>query len=367
MPPSSTDSSLPRLHGRGAQRVGEPEPGLLRGQGGVLPRLGGDGLDLLEPEPQEVGLPCALRAPTALPRRARPRSLADAGRARRVPVAACAGPPRRRTGRARPVCAAGLSSRCWSDWPWTATSGSTSSASAEAGTDTPPANARDRPSAEICRAISSRPSSISPPSSSTRSRKGRARRVDVDHALHPRGLRSGAHRTGVCAAAEQQAQGGDDHRLAGPGLAGDDGQSRGDLEDRLLDHPERGDAELLKHSLPPSPSAATALRRAAPAADRQVELRHQPVGEGCLVESRQADRRLPAAYLDPRPGRQVHGAAAVAPQDAGRRPCARGPPRPGPRSGATTMGRAKSAWALIGTISSASTPGHTIGPPALKL
>ena len=31
------------------------------------------------------------------------------------------------------------------------------------------------------------------------------------------------------------------------------------------------------------------------------------------------------------------------------------------------MGRANSAWALIGTISSASTPGQTIGPPALKL
>ncbi len=31
------------------------------------------------------------------------------------------------------------------------------------------------------------------------------------------------------------------------------------------------------------------------------------------------------------------------------------------------MGRANSAWALIGTISSASTSGHTTGPPALKL
>ena len=36
-------------------------------------------------------------------------------------------------------------------------------------------------------------------------------------------------------------------------------------------------------------------------------------------------------------------------------------------SGATTIGRANSACALIGTISSASTPGQTIGPPALKL
>ncbi len=36
-------------------------------------------------------------------------------------------------------------------------------------------------------------------------------------------------------------------------------------------------------------------------------------------------------------------------------------------SGATTIGRANSAWALIGTISSASTRGHTIGPPAEKL
>ena len=35
--------------------------------------------------------------------------------------------------------------------------------------------------------------------------------------------------------------------------------------------------------------------------------------------------------------------------------------------GETTSGRANSAWALIGTSSSASTPGQTIGPPALKL
>ena len=35
--------------------------------------------------------------------------------------------------------------------------------------------------------------------------------------------------------------------------------------------------------------------------------------------------------------------------------------------GATTSGRAKSAWALIGTSSNASTPGQTTGPPALKL
>jgi NAD+ kinase len=35
--------------------------------------------------------------------------------------------------------------------------------------------------------------------------------------------------------------------------------------------------------------------------------------------------------------------------------------------GATTMGRANSACALMGTMRSASTSGHTTGPPALKL
>ncbi len=35
--------------------------------------------------------------------------------------------------------------------------------------------------------------------------------------------------------------------------------------------------------------------------------------------------------------------------------------------GATTIGRAKRACALIGTMSRASTPGQTMGPPALKL
>ena len=42
---------------------------------------------------------------------------------------------RRRTGRARRAARAACSSRCWSDWPCTATSGSATSASAATGTD----------------------------------------------------------------------------------------------------------------------------------------------------------------------------------------------------------------------------------------
>ena len=48
--------ALPGLGGGGAQRVGEAQPGLLRGQRGVLARLGRDRLHLTEPEPQQVGL-----------------------------------------------------------------------------------------------------------------------------------------------------------------------------------------------------------------------------------------------------------------------------------------------------------------------
>ena len=111
---------------------------------------------------------------------------------------------------------------------------------------------------------------------------------------------------------------------------------------------------------------AQTLGGATPPLDRQVELGDQPVGERRLVQPGQADGLVRAAYLDPGARRQV---------DA-RRPSHHSTPAPSVRaitstasseSGATTSGRANRACALIGTISSASTPGQTIGPPALKL
>ena len=73
---------------------------------------------------------------------------------------------------------------------------------------------------------------------------------------------------------------------------------------------------------------------------------------------------LAPADLDPRPGGQLDG----------RRPSHHSTPRgvsgctstASTESGEITSGRANSACALIGTISSASTSGQTTGPPAEK-
>ena len=87
--------------------------------------------------------------------------------------------------------------------------------------------------------------------------------------------------------------------------------------------------------------------------------------KGACVQPRQPHRLGAAPHLDPR-------ARAAARPCAGRRTRARPPcGRRGSTSTAstdwsatTTSGRANSACALIGTISSASTSGHTTGPPA---
>ena len=114
---------LAGLLGRGAQRVGEPEPGLLGRQRGVLARLGSDRLDLAEPEAEQVGLLGALaRGGHDLVELALG-GLAAGGAGRRTSSAArpAASPPNRSSASR---WARAWSSRCWSDWPCTATSGS---------------------------------------------------------------------------------------------------------------------------------------------------------------------------------------------------------------------------------------------------
>ena len=100
---------------------------------------------------------------------------------------------------------------------------------------------------------------------------------------------------------------------------------------------------------------------AAPALDRQVELRDEPVRERRGRQPGQPHRRLAAAHLDPRARRQVDRAApshhrTPAPSFSGSTSTA------SRELGPTTSGRANSAWALMGTSSIASTSGHTTGP-----
>ena len=71
--------------------------------------------------------------------------------------------------------------------------------------------------------------------------------LEVDQALDAGRLRTGAHGTGVGPSTEQEAERRDDHGLARSGLTGDHGQARRYVEHRLLDHPKRGDPQLLKH------------------------------------------------------------------------------------------------------------------------
>ena len=103
------------------------------------------------------------RARSPRPRRARcsvSRSSAYSAAVRRQQRRAWSRRRRRRGRRAAPAAGA---SRCWSDCPCTATSGSATSASRETGTDAPPTNARERPSAETLRASSTLSPSTSPP------------------------------------------------------------------------------------------------------------------------------------------------------------------------------------------------------------
>ena len=218
---------LAGLLGGGAQGVGEAEPGLLRGQRGVLPGLRG------RPPRSRRGRTAAGRprgpgrARSRRPRRARarwPRSRrrqlgVRARAARRV-----ASPPNRsRASR----WARGRSSRCWSDWPCTATSGL-----GHVGQRRDRARRRRRrrpatgPRLDTLRASTTRSSSTSPPASSTAA--ANARQVaDPDHALDPGRPGAGADGAAVGAAAEQQPEGGHHHGLAGAGLTGDRRSARG--------------------------------------------------------------------------------------------------------------------------------------------
>ena len=66
-------------------------------------------------------------------------------------------------------------------------------------------------------------------------------------ALHDGALGPGSQPPGVRAPAEQQAQALHDHRLAGPGLAGDDRQTRPELQHGVVDDAEPADPHLLQH------------------------------------------------------------------------------------------------------------------------
>ena len=254
----------------------------------------------------------------------------------------------------------------------------------------PPTWAVERPSADTVRArtspsrhVARRPRRPAQPPGGRRQRRRCPR-----HGAAPAPARTSA---GVGAGAEQQAQPGHDHGLAGAGLAGDDVEARAELEHGVVDDAEALDPQFLEHGPTlsrahdadgepaalsrrgssvvavavawPARAASSQPGLAAPALDRQVELGHEPVGERRGRQPGQAHRRL--AARTPRSARRGAGRPA-----RGRRTTARRCPRVSGttstaswESGPSTSGRANSAWALIGTSSSASTSGQTTGPP----
>jgi hypothetical protein len=73
-----------------------------------------------------------------------------------------------------------------------------------------------------------------------------------DHGL----VGPGPHHARVGPSTHEEVEGGDDHRLAGAGLAGDRRQSRLEDERQFLDDAEIGDLEFEQHADPPRPHPA---------------------------------------------------------------------------------------------------------------
>ena len=217
------------------------------------------------------------------------------------------------------------------------------SASAETGTEAPPTNARERPSAETLRASRrGRPRPRRrPPRPRRRTRPGR--RPATTPSTRAR-LRAGAHGAAVGAAAEQQAERGDDHGLAGAGLTGDHGQARAELEGRGVDHAERADPDLLKHRGPrPAVGGARSAPRQPSTGRPNLATSRSVNGASCSRTSRtgRAPRRTsirapggrstvrrPSHHSTPAPS--VRASTSTASTDVGRRP---------PAAGRTARGR----------------------------
>ena len=235
--------------------------------------------------------------------------------------------------------------------------------------------ARDRPSTAIARDTSSAPSSsTSAPASTARPATGPSRRAAAAARRPPPGRsRTGPGRVGP--AAEEQAEPGHDHRLAGAGLAGHHGQARAELERDVLDDAEAADTDLVtarrKLTTPGvrtrEPSTGSAVvplprRPGNRSTGRPNFATSRSVNGSACVRAMSHRTGSPAPHGHPRAGRQVEvrrPSQPSTPSDRCRRPSIATV-----ESGAITSGRANSACALIGTTSSACTSGQTTGPPA---
>ena len=140
---------------------------------------------------------------------------------------------------------------------------------------------------------------------------------------------------------------------------------------------EAGPSSRVEESITPSePIRISSIIGARPRASRSAAPRQPSTGSPNLATSRSVNGA--SCSRTRRTGCSPRRTSIRAPggRSTVRRPSHHSTPAPSVRAstsiastevGATTIGRANSACALIGTMHSASTCGHTIGPPALKL
>src|SRR5215213_434391 len=165
----------------------------------------------------------------------------------------------------------------------------------------------------------------------------------------------GARRTGpdpcrICPCAAEKVQPGDHHRLAGTGFAGQDGQSTVEFGRRRTDRAQRLDADLGEHYCPRQPVTGSRNLRTSRSVNGALSRRTHLSG----VPQRVTSSRPPAGTtISRRPSQNTSASWPVASTSTAMA-----------ASGLVTIGRAKSAWALLGTTRMASRSGQTIGPPA---
>ena len=263
---------LAGLLGGGAQGVGEPEPGLLGGERGVLAGLRVDRLQLLEAEAEQVGLAGAL--PGA---RHHLVELALAGHQAGVPLGV-RGQQRGGLLAAEPVeglaLRPGLQQAVLVGLP---VHGDQGLGHAGQRGDRHGGAADEGAGAALGRDVAGQhhPAvlDLSPDLLDGGREPGQV--ADPDHALHPRAAGPRADGPAVGAAAEEQAERGHDHGLAGPGLTGDDGEARAELQGRGVDDAEGPDPDLLKHRGPRPADGGARWSRASP---RRAARTSRPAG-----------------------------------------------------------------------------------------
>jgi hypothetical protein len=335
--------------GGGDEGLGVGEPPALRAEGGVLPRLGRDGRHLLDAEAQQVGLP----GPFARGLRQRgalglggtqlgPRRAVGLGRSQRdrpaepVEQVALAG----RRGQPHLVVLAVDGDEPVGDLGHHSRGhGPAADEGAAAALGRHGAGHEQGPLVELGAGLA-------------RPRRRRGVLAHQPSAVDLGACRAAAHGTGVGLRTEQQPQPGEHHRLARPGLAGDDREPRVQRQRGLVDDPEATQPHLLDHPRPPRQPPTGSANFATSRSVKGLWCRRASrTGVGDLVTSTRdptgrSTRRRPSHHSTPSGPSSTSTAS---------RPC-----------GDSTSGRAKSAWALMGTTTSASTLGQTTGPPALN-